>query len=96
MNEKQTNEQQIFQELTSIFLKLDEISAQIAKIPKSNQQQLPNNNPQMPQPETVFPPKKQYPTTCAVCGQDCTVPFPVKPGSRVKCMDCYLRQKNGQ
>jgi CxxC-x17-CxxC domain-containing protein len=87
MNEKILNEDRIINDLTAIFIKLDDISAQIAKIPKSNQPQL--------QTEPVAA-KKQYPAVCSICGQTCTVPFAAKPGSRVKCMECYMRQKNGQ
>ena len=87
MNEKILNEDRIINDLTLIFVKLDDISAQIAKIPTSNQPKL--------QTEPVGP-KKQYPAVCSICGQQCTVPFAAKPGSRVKCMECYMRQKNGQ
>jgi CxxC-x17-CxxC domain-containing protein len=87
MNEKILNEDQIRNDLTAIYLKLADISAQIAKIPTSNQMQL--------QTEPIAP-KKQYPAVCSICGQTCTVPFAAKPGSRVKCMECYMRQKNGQ
>jgi CxxC-x17-CxxC domain-containing protein len=87
MNEKILNEDRIINDMAMLFIKLDEISAKIDKIPKSNQPVL--------QTETAYV-KKQYPAICSICGNQCTVPFKVNPGARVKCMECYTRQKNGQ
>lgn len=89
MNEiQQTNEQRIMADLTMIFVRLDEIKALINNIA----------NNKTPQQTTFQPPapRTQYPAVCSLCGQNCTVPFKVNAGSRVKCMDCYTRQKNGQ
>ena len=81
------NDEQIKNDFTMLFVKLDEMSAKLDAllVPKAKQQNL-----------TQPLERKMWPAVCDICKQNCQVPFKPGQGSRIKCMDCYLRQKNGQ
>jgi|26BtaG_2_1085354.scaffolds.fasta_scaffold02016_1 CxxC-x17-CxxC domain-containing protein len=85
MNQELT---QIRADINMLFLRVEELDQKIDKIVKNNEGQTTLTQ----QPEE----KRMYPAICHICNDKCAVPFKPHEGAKIKCKQCWLKQKEAE